>query len=113
MIVRSPQNTIVNPIKTGNAALTTPVLNNVSSSILAANPARVGLIIENPPTGTAPTQRVFVFFGTPASATDWTVTLDPGDVYEMPASPVYTGEITAILNSAGPRNINVTEITEP
>jgi hypothetical protein len=83
------------PVPVGLAAVT----------LLPVNPARVTFKIQSPTTcpGT-----LYVKLGTGASLVDYSFFLDPGDYYE-PDKGEYCGEVTAILDVAGPTPIFVTD----
>ncbi len=85
-------------------------IGGVSITILAANTARVGCVIVNPPGGAVPADRLFIKYGTGCTAVvgGYSFFLDPSGVYIM-APGEWVGEFTAILNSAGPIDISVTE----
>lgn len=112
-ITRAPLSSIVTtPTPAGSAAVATVATSNVVATLQAANANRLGIVISNPATGNITTQRLFVKMGAGATTTDWSFFLNPGDVWTEPdGGVVYTGIYTAILNSAGPRDIQVTELT--
>lgn len=72
-------------------------------TIVAANPARRGLILWNDSTSTA-----LMKLGTGASSTEFTWKLGPQAGYELP-TPIYQGEITALWEAANGA-IQVTEL---
>jgi hypothetical protein len=111
---------IVNPVDDDGYVETTigivpvatpPALTNVgvtaaSFEVRPANAARRGLIIVNDQIG-AGTATVYVKYGTPASATSYTVPLVPGAYWEMP-TPVYTGRLDG-FGTAATGQLRVTE----
>jgi len=117
-ITRAPLPVVIPPI----IVVTTPVFASTSvvavvaasgvvATLLVANAGRLGMTITNPPGGGA-TGRLFVKLGAAATLVDYSFFLDPGDIYNAPEGvTIYTGIITAILNSAGPRTIRTTELT--
>lgn len=86
----------------------TPALTNVSASatsvtVLASNAARRGATIYNDST-----EILYLKFGATASATSFTIKMQPDTYYEVPF--VYTGVIDGIWNSAS-GSARVTELT--
>lgn len=87
----------------------TGTLANVASSatsvtLQASNAARRGFMVHNDSTAI-----LYVKYGTTASATSYTVKLQPDAYYEM-AMPIYTGRIDGIWAAAN-GNARVTELT--
>lgn len=77
------------------------ILSNVAASatsvtIAAANAARKRIVIVND-SGTA---TLYLKFGTTASVTSYTYQLTPGQTFESPVQPVYTGRIDGIWSTA-------------
>lgn len=66
-----------------------------SGTLLAANASRRGLYIYNDSTA-----NLFVKLGATASTTSFTVKLGPGDFWEMPTRPTYTGIVTGLWDAA-------------
>jgi len=92
------------------SGVSTATLSNVASSnttttLLSANSARRSATFVNDSTSVC-----YVKFGTTASATSFTVKMQPGDYYELP-QPCYTGRIDAIWVSAN-GNMRITELTD-
>lgn len=76
-----------------------------SAQLLAANPARKGLILQN-----TDANDVYVKYGTTASATSFTVKVPGnGGYWEMPTL-VYTGRIDAIWAADGAGSLIATEL---
>lgn len=95
------------PIKTRGGA-TTAALTNVASSassvsILASNANRIGAVVCNDSTAI-----LYLKFGATASATSYTVQMQPNDYFETPFG--YTGAIDGIWSAAN-GNARVTELT--
>ena len=115
-ITRAILPVIIPPIVITPAAASTSVVAGVAASavvvtLLAVNASRLGMTITNPPPG-GTSGRLFVKLGAAATLLDWSFFLDPGDIYSSPEGmTIYTGIVTAILNSAGPRTIQTTELT--
>lgn len=66
-----------------------------SQQVLAANSSRSGLLLTN-----TDANAVYVYYGTTATATKFTVIIPSGGYWEMPA-PCYTGRIDAIWAADG------------
>jgi hypothetical protein len=82
-----------------------PSLSNVSATLLASNAARKGATVYNNSASI-----VYVrLSATAASATTFTVKLNPTDYYEVPG--FYSGALTAILDTGTTTAVQVTEIT--
>lgn len=100
----------------GSAAATVPTAatatltnvndTNVSTTILAANTARLGAIVVNDSTAD-----LYLKFGTTASATSFSVHLYPGQTWEMDTSLIYTGKIDGIWSSDASGAARITELT--
>jgi hypothetical protein len=89
---------------------TTATLANVagataSTTLQAANTARLGLQIVNDSTAV-----LYVKFGAAAASTSYTVQLQAGESWVMPPAYRYTGIVTGIWDSAT-GNARVTEMT--
>lgn len=78
----------------------------VSTTILAANTARLGATITN----TDGNALDLDLSGGTASTTSYSVQIAPGGYFELP-SPVYTGKITGIWTADGSGAALVTEFT--
>lgn len=76
----------------------------VSTTLLAANPARLGATIYNDSNA-----RLFLKLGATASTTSFTVRLGPQDYYEVPFH--YVGVIDGIWSPVASRFARVTEFT--
>lgn len=66
-----------------------------SAQLLAANTSRRGLLLTN-----TDANAVYLYYGTTASATKFTVKIPSGGYWEMP-QPIYTGRIDAIWAADG------------
>lgn len=87
------------------ATQTNPSLSTTSATVLAANTTRRGAQIFN-----GSTSIVYVrLSATAASATVYSIKLQPDDYYEVPG--FYNGAITGILNTGTSTLVQVTEIT--
>ena len=75
-----------------------------SATVLAANAARLGLTLSNTSAST-----VYVYYGTTATATKFTVAIPSGSYWEMPA-PLWKGRIDAIWAAAGAGSLIGTEL---
>lgn len=83
------------PMRIFTIGASSAVVSSVSSSIspvtiVAGNPSRVALAIQNDSTS-----RLYLKYGLNASTTDYTARFEPGDYYELP-QPAYTGIITGV-----------------
>lgn len=88
------------------AATTSKVANSASAfTVLAANDARAGFILENDAGGAS----VKVKLGAAVAADDYSFTLAAGARYECPGTGVHVGIITAIAASASGA-LRVTEL---
>ena len=86
-------------------AVVTPVPQSVvTTTLLAANSARLGVIIYN----NISNGFLFIKLGAGASPTDWSSKLAPGFAYELPF-PAYRGQITGVWSVAGGGTAQVTE----
>lgn len=88
----------------------TATLSNVAGSassvaILASNTSRLGAMLHNDSTAV-----LYIKYGSTASTTSYTYKLQPGDHWEMPTYPTYTGAIDGIWASAT-GTARITEIT--
>jgi hypothetical protein len=75
-----------------------------SAQLLAANTARTGLYLTN-----TDANDVYVYFGTTATASKFSVRLGYLDTFVMPA-PIYTGRIDAIWSADGSGSLIGTEL---
>ncbi len=75
-----------------------------SATVVASNTSRTGLILNNTDDNVC-----YVKFGSSASASSFTVLLNPGDYWEM-GTPVYTGIVTAIWAADGSGSLIGTEL---
>lgn len=81
---------------TVSAATISRVASSASSvQLLASNASRTRVIVHNESTAV-----LRMKFGTTASATDYTYLLNPGETFESPVMPVYTGRIDGIWAAA-------------
>ena len=95
-IVTVPRATTVVDVSLASAA--------TSAQLLAANTARIALTLTN-----TDANAVYVYFGTTATATKFTVKIPADGYYEMP-QPIYTGRIDAIWASDGSGSLIGTEL---
>jgi hypothetical protein len=92
-----------NPVLAGLTKMPTAASSALSSvpaslssvQLLAANAIRRGVSIYNDSTAT-----MYLAFAETASTSSFTALIPPGNYYEMPLSPIYTGVISAIWNMA-------------
>lgn len=104
VVIASDQSAISVSDQKASTATTTQVTSvATSTTVLAANANRLGATIYNDST-----KKLFTKFGTTASATDFTILIDPGAYYEVPFN--YTGRIDGIWASANGA-ARVTEVT--
>jgi hypothetical protein len=75
-----------------------------SAQLLAANANRIGLTLTN-----TDANGVYVYFGTTAVATKFTVLIPAGGYYEMP-QPIYTGRLDALWAGNGSGSLIGTEL---
>lgn len=76
-----------------------------SQSVLAANSARLGVILQN-----NSSQPVRIAYAASASGTQFTLLMAPnGSVYAMP-QPVFVGQISAVWDSSASGALQVTEL---
>jgi len=95
-IVTVPRATTVVDVSLASAAS--------SAQLLAANANRIGLTLTN-----TDANGVYVYFGTTAVATKFTVLIPAGGYYEMP-QPIYTGRIDALWAGNGSGSLIGTEL---
>jgi hypothetical protein len=76
-----------------------------STTLLASNAGRRGAMVSNVGSST-----VYVRFGGTASTSTYSFQLGPGQTYEMPARPIFTGVINAVV-STGSGTVMATEFT--
>lgn len=89
--------------RAGTSAVTSVATSNASAQLLASNSSRLGAAIYNDSA-----KKMYIKFGTTASAADYTVQLAANGYYEIFGD--YTGRIDAILN-AGTGAALCTELT--
>lgn len=93
--------------KTGSANLSKVDSATSSATLLAANPGRIGLIVQN-----TDANAVYLKYGTTASATSFTVKIPANDGYwEMP-QPAYTGRIDVLWAGDGSGSAFYTELVD-
>lgn len=93
----------ISSTSTAPSAATQALTAATDVTILSANTARKGLYIQN-----VSVTPCFIGLGAAASATNWNIQLDPGEVWE-PQKTVYTGAIHAFSTLLG--SIKVTELS--
>ena len=86
-----------------SATVTRVAAATTSTQLLAANTRRLTAIFYNDSTAD-----LYLKFGTAASATSKTVTVAPGDTYELPGPPIY-GDIIHGLWTAATGAVDITE----
>jgi len=102
---QTPLPITITDVPPATSTVTTVPVPNVTTVLLAANPARQGAMFFN-----NGDDRLYLKLGAGASSASFTVRLDGRGYYEVPY-PVYTGAITAILATAGPQLVQVTELS--
>jgi hypothetical protein len=90
----------------GTATVTSVNDTATSTTLIGANAARLGLMIFNDSTAT-----LYVKFGTTASATSFTVSLNTNDYYELVGVDCYTGRIDGIWSADTSGAARITELT--
>jgi hypothetical protein len=95
-IVTVPRATTVVDVSLGS--------DTTSAQLLAANANRIGLTLTN-----TDANAVYVYFGTTAVATKFTVKIPADGYYEMP-QPIYTGRIDALWAGNGSGSLIGTEL---
>lgn len=86
------------PTKAENVTSSTDIAlasTTTSAQLIAANTARKGMVLTN-----TDSNSVYIYYGTTAVATKFTVIIPPGALWEMPW-PIYTGRIDAIWAGNG------------
>lgn len=96
----------VNVKNAGTAALTQVACNNASTTLVAANANRKGLIIHNQTNKDA-----YIAFAATATTAAFTYFLKMGNVLELGLNLVYNGLISYIANAAGTGNMVVTDLS--
>lgn len=96
-------------VTTAPAVASTATLSNVndtasSTSLVASNSSRKGLIVYNDSTST-----LYLKYGTTASATSFTVKIGAAGYWEMPA-PIYTGAVDGIWSADSTGAARITEL---
>lgn len=76
-----------------------------SAQLLAANASRKGLLLTN-----TDANAVYVYYGTTATATKFTVIIQPNAYWEMP-QPIYPGRIDAIWAANGSGSLIGSELS--
>ena len=93
---------------TSSTGTPTSVAGSASAvALLASNTARKGAYIYN---DSAATLYIGLFAHATLTTSVYTTQVPPGNLYEMPTSPVYTGEISGIWSSAT-GNARITEMS--
>lgn len=91
--------------KSHGATLTSPASSASSTTLVAANVARLGLIIQN-----SDANALYLKYGATATADDYTVKIPGNDGYwEMP-EPIYTGIIDGIWAADGTGSAYISEL---
>lgn len=93
-----------NNVTVSSASLSTLASSAISAQLLAANAARLGLILYN-----TDANAVLIKYGTTASASSFTYRIPPNGTWEMPG-PVYAGRIDAIWEADGSGSLFATEL---
>lgn len=91
-------------VKSGTATLSNVADTATSTTLLASNADRLGASVYNDST-----VALYLKLGTTASATSFTIKLQPDDYYEVPAG--YTGRIDGIWASDASGSARITELT--
>lgn len=78
------------------SSVTSVAASATNVTLLAANAARRRIVVVNDSTSAT----MYMKLGATASTTSYTYKLNPGDVYESPVQPVFTGQIDAIWSAA-------------
>lgn len=81
--------------KTAAAVVSRVPASATSVTIFADNPDRIGAVVHNESLAT-----LLIKYGATASATDYSYPIGPGETWEMPARPFYTGVIDGIWDAA-------------
>lgn len=89
-----------------SATVTSVDDSNVVQTLLAANAARSGFILQNDSD-----QIAYVKLGAAATVTDYSVQLGPGDSFVLPPGPVYQGVVTGIWAANSTGAMKITEFT--
>lgn len=91
--------------KSATAAITSVTAAVASTTVLAANANRKGMMLYNDSTAI-----LYLAFAATASTTSYTLQVAAGGYYEMPIKPVYTGLLTGIWSAAN-GSVRVTELS--
>lgn len=94
------------PAPAAIADVTSVAASATAVTLLAANSRRVSFIVFNDSSAI-----LYVKFGSGATATDYSVKLTAGQMYEPPANAVYIGLITGVWASAT-GDARLTELSE-
>lgn len=86
------------------SAITSVSVTTASTSLLVANPARLGTTVYNNSGAT-----LFVKLGATASTTSFSYKLEPFSTLELPV-PIYVNQVNAVT-STGTATVLVTELT--
>lgn len=89
----------------GNASISNPAPGTSSFTLVAASPVRKGLIVVNDTD-----VNLFVSYYSTASSVFYTVRIESGGQWNMPA-PIFTGEIFGASASTPTGNVLVTELS--
>ncbi|HET8685109.1 MAG TPA: hypothetical protein VFM18_00430 [Methanosarcina sp.] len=85
-------------------AITTVASSATSVQLLGTNTNRRNYVINN-----SATTPLYISFGTSASTTSYSISLQPGDSYESNLV-VFTGQINGIWSGSPTGNANITEL---
>lgn len=95
---------ITSPPQSSSAAITSVTAAAANTALLGADGTRKGVIITNDSTA-----NLKLAYGSPATATNFSVLIAPGGYWEMPA-PVYLGALNGIWDAANGA-ARITELT--
>jgi hypothetical protein len=97
----------VRPAPAATSPITAPAASATSATLLAANTARLGVLLTNDATGT-----LYLAFGAvTASATNHTVQIPAGGYWELPSTGYrFTGALSGVWAAGATGNARITEI---
>lgn len=94
--------------KTASANLSALASSASNGTLLAANPGRIGLIVQN-----TDANALYLKFGaTAVIASSWTVKVPANDGYWVMPEPIWTGQIDAIWAGDGSGSAFTTELVD-
>ena len=96
---------VIAPVTVSAAALTNVAASATTVSILASNTARIAVYLYNDSSSA-----MYLAYAATASTSAYTVKIPANNLWEMPATPMYTGALSALWDSAT-GNARITQLS--